>query len=91
MFSFDISDEIKAILSKLSKKDPVRAVIIYKKIEQIISCDKKSIEHYKNLRRDLAEYKRVHIDKSFILLFKVTKPKSHILFDKLKHHDDAYK
>jgi len=90
VFSFDISDELKAILSKLSKKDPVRAGIIYKKVEQIISCDEKSIEHYKNLRHDLAEYKRVHIDKSFILLFKVTKSKKHILFDKLKHHDDVY-
>jgi len=91
MFSFDISDGLKAILSKLAKKDPVRASIVYKKIEQIISCDNKSIEHYKNLRHDLAEYKRAHIDKSFVLLFKVSMHKNHILFDKLKHHDDVYK
>ena len=88
MFSFDISDELKAILSKLSKKDNVRAGIIYKKVEQIISYDKKSIEHYKNLRQDLAEYKRVHIDKSFILLLKVKKSKKHILFVNLKYHNN---
>lgn len=91
MFSFDVSDELKAILSKLAKKDPIRAVIIYKKIEQVISCNEKSISHYKNLRHDLSEYKRVHIDKSFVLLFKITLSKNHILFDKLKHHDNAYK
>ncbi len=91
MFIFDISDELKIILLKLSKKDPIRTTIIYKKIQQIISCDKKSINHYKNLRYDLSEYKRAHIDNSFILLFKVTISKNHILFDKLKHHDEAYK
>ena len=91
MFSFDISDELKVILAKLSKKAPVRAAIIYKKIEQIISYDEKTVDTFKNLRHGLAEYKRAHIDKSFILLFKVTKSKNHILFDRLGHHDDIYK
>lgn len=91
MFYFDISDELKAVLAKLSKKDPVRAEIICKKIGQIISCDEKSIDRFKNLRHDLSEYKRVHIDTSFVLLFKVTKSKKHILFDRLRHHDDVYK
>ncbi len=90
MFSFDVSDELKVVLAKLSKKDPARASIVYKKIEQIVSCDEKAIEHFKNLRHDLSEYKRTHIG-SFVLLFKVTKSKRHILFDRLKHHDDVYK
>ena len=91
MFSFDISDELKIVLSKLAKKDLVRATIINKKIKQIISFDEKIIDHFKNLRHDLSEYKRVRIDKSFVLLFKVTKSKKHILFDKLEHHDRVYK
>ena len=91
MFYFDISDELKVVLAKLSKKVPVRAAIIYKKIEQIISCNEKTIDKFKNLRHALSEYKRAHIDKSFVLLFKVTQSKNHILFDRLGHHDDIYK
>ncbi|MEA3514151.1 MAG: addiction module toxin RelE [Nanoarchaeota archaeon] len=91
MFSFDISDGLKVVLAKLSKKAPVRAAIIYKKIEHIISSDEKTIDNFKNLRHGLSEYKRAHIDKSFVLLFKVTKSKEHILFDRIGHHDDIYK
>jgi YafQ family addiction module toxin component len=91
LFSFDISDELKEVLAKLSRKDPVRAAIIYKKIEQIISCNEKAIDHFKNLRHDLSGYKRVHIDKSFVLLFRVIISKKHIIFIRLRHHDDVYK
>ncbi len=91
MFSFDISDELKIVLAKLSKKAPVRAAIIYKKIEQIISYDEKTIDNFKNLRYSLSGYKRAHVDKSFVLLFKVTKSKKHIIFNRLMHHDDVYK
>jgi len=91
MFEFDISDELKVLIRKISKKDPVRAVILNKKIKEVISNDSASIDRYKNCRHDIKEYKRVHIDKSFVLLFKVFKEKNMIYFWKLKHHDDAYK
>jgi len=91
MFSFNLSDELKLILKKLSKKDSKRAKILNKKIKEIISCDEKTIHHYKNLKRELKNYKRVHIDSSFILFFQVYKKEKHILFVSLEHHDDAYK
>lgn len=91
MFTFDLSDELRITLAKLSKKDRFRAAIVYKKIEQIVSCDEKTIDHYKNLRHDLSDFKRVHIDKSFVLLFKVSKKDGHIIFTKLDHHDNIYK
>ena len=91
MFIFDLSDELRIALSKLAKKDKLRASIIYKKIEQIINCDEKTIDHYKNLRHDMSDFKRVHIDKSFVLLFRVSKKENHLIFMKLGHHDDIYK
>lgn len=89
-FDFDLSDEIKLILIKLQKKDKARLIILNKKIKEIINNDSESIDRYKNLRYGLSDYKRVHIDKSFVLIFKLNKDKNHILFDKLKHHDDIY-
>jgi len=91
MFSFNLTDELKSIIEKLSKKDRKRAKIITKKIEQIINSDDASIQHYKNLRYDLKEFKSVHVDSSFVLIFKVDMQKNFILFVDFDHHDRIYK
>ncbi len=91
MLSFDLSVELRIALAKLSKKDRLRAAIVYKKIGQIASCDGKTIDHYKNLRHGLSDLKRVRIDKSFVLLFKVSKKDRHIIFTRLDRHDNIYK
>jgi YafQ family addiction module toxin component len=91
MFSFDLTDELKFIIQKLAKKDRKRVEIINKKIKQIINCDSNSIQHYKNLRHYLKDFKRVHIDTSFVLVFKVDVYRNFILFVDFGHHDDIYK
>ena len=90
MFSFDLTDELKFIIQKLCKKDRKRVEIINKKIKQIINSDSNSIQHYKNLRHDLSDFKRVHIDTSFVLVFKVDIQKNYILFVDFDHHDNVY-
>jgi mRNA-degrading endonuclease RelE of RelBE toxin-antitoxin system len=92
MFSYNISDELKKQISILMKKDRKRAEQLHKKIREIISRDEFSIGHYKNLKYDLSDYKRVHISGgSFVLLFRVLMEKKHILFLKLEHHKDVYR
>jgi len=91
MFDFDISDELKLIIMKLVKKDKKKVEIINKKIKEIINCDNVSINHYKNLRYDLKEFKRVHIDKNFVLIFNVDLTNNFILFVDFDHHDRVYK
>ena len=90
-FKYDFSDELEETLIKLFKKDRKRYETIMKKAEEIASRDLDTIEFYKNLRHKEKEFKRVHIDKSFVLLFKVFKEKKFILFDKFGHHDDIYR
>lgn len=90
-FSFDFSDELKAEIPVLAKRDKKLAEMLNKKVREIIASDEYAIEHYKNLRHGLSEYKRVHIGKHFVLLFKVFKKENFILFDKFAHHDHAYK
>ncbi len=90
MFHFDLSDELKLILRKLSKKDSKKVEIINKKIKEIINSDHQSIDHYKNLRHDMKLLKRVHIDKHFVLTFSVNKEKNFILFVDFEHHDAVY-
>ena len=90
-FKYDFSDELEATLEKLFKKDRKRYEAIMKKAEEAASRDLTTIEFYKNLRYDKKEYKRVQIDKSFVLMFKIFKEKNFILFDRFDYHDKVYR
>lgn len=90
MFDFDLTDELKIILRKLSKKDRKRVEMISRKIREIINNDRQSIDRYKNLQQDLKHLKRVHIDNHFVLTFSVDKEKNFILFVEFDHHDNIY-
>ncbi|MFA5796958.1 MAG: type II toxin-antitoxin system RelE/ParE family toxin [Candidatus Woesearchaeota archaeon] len=79
--------EIANDLQKIKKKDPVLFQAISKKIIQVASCDSATITHFKNLRGNLKEYKRVHVG-SFVLLFKIEDDT--VIFTEIKHHDEAY-
>lgn len=91
MFKYQISEDLCKIIKILNKKDKKRSLILFKKIQEIADNDAKTIDRYKNLKYELNEFKRVHIDKSFVLIFKVDKEKNFILFDRLEHHDRIYK
>jgi len=90
MFDFNLSDELKIKIRKLTKKEKKKAEIINKKIKEIINNDKNSIKRYKNLRYNLKDYKRVHIDRHFVLTFKVDIEKNFILFVDFDHHNNIY-
>jgi len=90
MFDFDISDELKLKIRRLLKKDKKKVEIINKKIKEIINNERYSVSRYKNLKYNLKQFKRVHIDKHFILTFKVNIEKNFILFVDFAHHDNIY-
>lgn len=88
MFNYDITDILRKKLVKLGKKDKVLAGIFYKKVQEVISRDEKSIHTYKNLKSPMNEYKRIHLTDNYILLFTVEKNK--IVFIDIKHRDIVY-
>lgn len=59
---------------------------VVKKVDNICSKD---INHFKNLRYDLKQYKRVHVNDSFVILFFDEKNVVH--FVDYAHHDVVYK
>jgi len=83
---YEIHPDLDKILSKLSKKDKIQFEAVLKKINEVINSD--NIEHYKNLRRPLQKYKRVHVYSSFVLLFRLEDDK--IIFRYYDHHDNIY-
>ncbi len=89
MFTPELSKDLKKLFDKGKDKELISATA--KKIKSICQESVDSINHYKNLRHDLSNFKRVHILKSFVLLFEVDFDKKIIYFAKLEHHDIAYK
>ena len=84
------SPELKEKLGKLFKRDQRRYEILMKKIEQVAASDEQTIGHYKNLRHDQSDRKRVHIDRSFVLTFKFDRKNRVIEFLDFDHHDNIY-
>ena len=84
MHEFLIEDNLKKKLKKLFKKDRKLYDSVFSKMNEIINCS--NLDHYKNLRKPMQHFKRVHIG-SFVLIFKV---KEKIVFYKLDHHDKIY-
>ena len=87
MYAYQRSEALKKILKKLFKRDKVRYEAAFKKMEEIVL----NPQHYKNLQHDLKQFKRVHVDSSFVLVFKVDENTKTIFFEDIDHHDNIYK
>tara|TARA_Y100000310_G_scaffold336875_1_gene422529 strand:+ start:784 stop:1065 length:282 start_codon:yes stop_codon:yes gene_type:complete len=85
MNNCSVSDNLLKKLKKLSKKDKQFYEAVLKKIEQVIDSD--NLNHYKNLRYGLKNYKRVQIG-YFVLVFRTIGTK--IYFEDFDHHDKIY-
>lgn len=88
MREIDFEERLDKYIRKLKKKDKKKFEIVYKKVKEIAKSP--DIEHYKNLRSPLNEFKRVHIDRSFVLVFKYYKSEDKVVFYDLDHHDKIY-
>ncbi|MAG19965.1 type II toxin-antitoxin system mRNA interferase toxin, RelE/StbE family [archaeon] len=86
MYSFDTKPNIDKIFLKLQKKNPKQLPIIFKKIEQI--CE--NPYHFKPLRGDMKGSRRVHIDKSFVLVYEINEEKKIIEILDYDYHDKIY-
>lgn len=87
-YNYRLSKNLERILDKLFKKDISTYEQIMKKINEVINSP--DIEHYKNLKYNLKDKKRVHIG-HFVLVFKFNKTENLIEFDDFDHHDLIYK
>ncbi len=85
---YKTSKNFDRILDKLQKKDKQLYENLFNKMNEVLNSS--DIEHYKNLRYNLKEYKRVHVG-SFVLVFKYEKSSDLIFFTDFDHHDVIYK
>ena len=87
MHNAKYSEHLQKIMKKLSKKDKNIYEQLLKKINEIVSCY--ALEHYKNLRYNMKDSKRVHVG-HFVLIFQLDKRTNTIYFDDFDHHDNIY-
>ena len=88
MKKFEIKPELYKKLVKLSKKDKKSYEAVMKKIDEVVNSS--SVEHYKNLRYDMKDSKRVHMG-HFVLVFSYLPSKDFISFEDYDHHDNIYR
>ena len=88
MHNHKVMPNLQKILNKLFKKDKALYEQVMNKIEEIINSE--DVEHYKNLRYNMKDSKRVHIG-HFILVFQYNKTADTLNFDDFDHHDIIYK
>jgi mRNA-degrading endonuclease RelE of RelBE toxin-antitoxin system len=87
--NYELHPQLDGILKKLSKKDKSLSLMLLNKIHEILNSQE--VEHYKNLRSPLEKYKRVHISKRYVLIFRHYKKEEFILFRYFEHRDYIYK
>ena len=91
MYKIAFDPYFQAIMDKLKVKDPKGYNNVISKIKQVAITLEYNPNHYKNLKAPLNDYKRVHVNKSFVIIFKVDiKNKLMILYD-YDHHEQVYK
>ncbi len=47
-------------------------------------------QRYKPLQHDMKGLRRVHIDKSFVLVFEIIESENKVIFWDFDHHDNIY-
>lgn len=88
MYNSEVIPYLQNILNKLFKKDKNLYEQVLKKIDEIINSS--DVEHYKNLRYNMKDSKRVHIG-HFVLVFEYIRSENKIKFLDFDHHDNIYK
>ncbi len=88
MREFEIKPELFKKLAKLSKKDKRAYEAVMRKINEVVNSY--DVEHYKNLRYNMEDSKRVHIG-HFVLVFDYDKSRDFISFEDYDHHDNIYR
>ncbi len=87
MYKIVIDSDVQNTLKKLYKKNRKLYEIAMKRITEIVL----NPHHYKPLRYDLKNIRRVHLFSPFVLVFKIEENEQAVKFLDLDHHDKIYK
>ena len=87
LFKLEVTKEFEDTYKKIAKKDKETKKAIDKKVEQILE----NPFRFKPLRKPLQGLRRVHIMKSFVLIYSTNEKEKTITIREYRHHDNIYK
>jgi YafQ family addiction module toxin component len=88
MYDLEVKEEADRIFKKLARNNIEQLRMIDKKIKEIRLNPNHS---FKFLRKPLQGFNRVHIDKHFVLVFKIDHIERRVVVYYFDHHDKVYK
>ena len=86
MYALLVVPSLKKKIRKLAKKNKSLAETLNKKIEEIL----KNPHHYKPLKHPMQHMRRVHIMKSFVLIYSIDEGIKAVILHKFEHHNNVY-
>lgn len=86
MYNLGFKESAHSKLKKATKRDVRKYEIVNKKIDQILE----NPYQFKPLRAPMQNFRRVHIDKSFVLIYSIDEPNKKVIIEDYDHHDNIY-
>jgi YafQ family addiction module toxin component len=85
-YHLDIPEKLDKAFGKLAKKDRGQMGILQAKISEILE----EPHRIKPLRGDMKGARRVHIGKSFVLVYEIDEQEHAVRLLEYEHHDKVY-
>jgi len=87
MYLLKATKIVKAAFKKLGKKDPMQKRAIERKVKEILEDPYR----FKPLRSPMQHLRRVHIMKSFVLIYSIDEKNKAVRIEDYNHHDNVYR
>lgn len=87
MYLLDLREKVKEKFHKMEKKEKKQLDIINKKVLQI----RDDPYRFKPLNNTMKGQRRVHIDKSFVLVYSIDENAKTVVLEDYDHHDNIYR
>jgi len=87
MYRLRISNKLVEKFHKMEKKNKKQLETINKKVLEI----RENPHKFKSLSNIMKGFRRVHIDKSFVLIYSVDEQAKTVILEDYDHHDRIYR
>ncbi len=87
VYSLEYKETAKQEIKKHAKKNKEMEKAIRRKLKQILE----NLSYFKPLRASMKNLRRVHIMKSFVLVYSVQEKDKTVTVEMFKHHDEVYR
>ena len=87
MYKLAVKESLDKKFKKLKKKDKEILMLIDRKVQEILDDPYR----FKPLRKPLQKKRRVHVGRSFVLIYEINEEEKIVTLLDFDHHDNIYK